>query len=308
MLLWNDSDSRWEEISRNIPNAIPAAEQATIRSKLGLGDAANRTIGISAGQIPLIDNLGTAALVNTGVNTGQVPLANQLGSLAFLSQITDAQLNASGVTPGTYNKFTVNAQGRVTAAETQDVTIDPFNLVLFDTAGTHTYTPSAGVRYIEVWVTGGGGTSQAVNGSYTTAGGTSSFGSHCSGQGGYHTTTVPYPGNGVGGDINYLGGIGFKTSSYNHAATAVGGSAFWSPPISNWSIGGGKTAVNWGDAGAYISGSSYGVGAAGGTAYKRILASELGSTEQVIVGAGGTSVFSTSAGGKHGVVVIKEYF
>lgn len=308
MLLWNDSDSRWEEISRNIPNAIPAAEQATIRSKLGLGDAANRTIGISAGQIPLIDNLGTAALVNTGVNTGQVPLANQLGSLAFLSQITDAQLNPSGVTPGTYNKFTVNAQGRVTSAETQDVVTEPFNIITFTSDGV--YTPSVGVRYVEVIVTGGGGAARS------NAGGTSSFGVHCSatgGQAGGNTITTN-GGDGIGGDDNIKGGNGASypvAGSTNNPYLCVGGGSYWAAAhgVYNTSVAG----FEYGQGGASSTGTE-GVGGGGGTAIKLILAEDLGATETITVGLGGLGgSFGGIGGGPYvaghsGVVKIKEYF
>lgn len=117
VLLWNNSTSKWEELWRNFGlYTTQTSEITAIQTALGLGTAAYKNTGTSTGQIPLKENFGTAAFVNTGTSNGQVPLANQLGSLAFLSQITNAQLDGSGVTPGTYNQVTVNAQGRVTSA------------------------------------------------------------------------------------------------------------------------------------------------------------------------------------------------
>lgn len=115
-LQWDATNSRWQEAFRNVPNYIPAAEIPALQTALGLGTAAFVNTGISTGQIPLKENFGTAAFVNTGTSTGQVPLSNQLGTLAFKSQVTSADMDGSGVSPGTYNQVTVNAQGRVTAA------------------------------------------------------------------------------------------------------------------------------------------------------------------------------------------------
>lgn len=115
-LLWNATTSKWDELWRNFGlYTTQSSEITAIQTALGLGTAAYKNTGTSTGQIPLKENFGTAAFVNTGTSSGQVPLANQLGSLAFLSQVTNSQLDGSGVTPGTYNQLTVNAQGRVTA-------------------------------------------------------------------------------------------------------------------------------------------------------------------------------------------------
>lgn len=114
-LHWDETAQRWNEVWRNFGVFIAPGSESVIRTQLGLGTAATRDVGLLTGQIPLRENFGTAAFVNTGVSSGQVPLANQLGSLAFKSTVTDAELNGSGVSPGTYDTVTVNAQGRVTA-------------------------------------------------------------------------------------------------------------------------------------------------------------------------------------------------
>lgn len=114
-LLWNAGASHWDEMWRNFGlYTTQSGEITAIQTALGLGTAAYVNVGTSTGQVVLKENFGTGAFVNTGTSSGQVPLANQLGSLAFLSIITNAQLDGSGVSPGTYNNVTVNAQGRVT--------------------------------------------------------------------------------------------------------------------------------------------------------------------------------------------------
>lgn len=116
-LMWNDTTGKWDELWRNWGlMLLGSTDAAAIRTQLGLGTAALVNTGIGTGQVPLYSQLGNAASKTIGVLTGQVPTADQLGSLAFLSQINASMMAGSGVTPGNYNNFTVNAQGLITAA------------------------------------------------------------------------------------------------------------------------------------------------------------------------------------------------
>lgn len=114
-LVWNATTSKWDEYWRNFGVFLPSAEQAALRSALGMGTAALVNTGTSSGNVPLVSQLGTAAFINTGTSSGNVSLNSQLGALAFLSTITNSQLDTVNSTPSTAGGVTANAQGRVTA-------------------------------------------------------------------------------------------------------------------------------------------------------------------------------------------------
>lgn len=267
VLAWSTINSCWEEAWRNVPNNIPAAEVSNVRTLLGLGTAAVKNVGLSAGQIPLIDNLGTAALVNTGVGGSNVSLNSQLGSLAFLSQVTDSQLNGTGITPGTYNSVTVNSQGRATAGANV-VTAKNIGSFMWSTAGVFTFTTPADITTATVFkiiLTGGGaGTSTVTGGSNgggaggtgiihatglspsTTYSGFIGIGAAAGGgtsTGGTSTITLPagvFSASGganlVGGSASYAGGGmvingGYGTTGFANvnstAGATVGGASYW---------------------------------------------------------------------------------
>lgn len=116
ILFYVQATTQWVELWRNFGVYAQAGDLASIRTKLGLGTASTKDTGTSSGQVPLNSNLGSAAYLNSGGGAGQVPTNGILGALAYLSQISAANMASSGVSPGTFNQFTVNAQGLITAA------------------------------------------------------------------------------------------------------------------------------------------------------------------------------------------------
>lgn len=305
---WDTANSRWQEVWRNIPNFIPVAEQSSIRSSLGLGTAATRDTGTSTGQIPLRENFGTAAFVNTGTGNGQVPLANQLGTLAFLSQVTDSQLNGTGVSPGTYDSVTVNAQGRVTGGTALTSAFSNIVIRVFTTVGAGTYTPTAGMKFCDVEVQGGGGYAGAFG---ATAGGTSTFGSWMTANGG---AAVVNGGAGVGGTasggtINIQGGCGFGSGGLG--AGGKGGDSMlgfggWS--YQNQTVGYGASGYGGGGVSSSTAGGTNGAGwGAGGGGYCRRVfsAADIGASKSFVVGGAGTGTQGIAP--TQGVIIITEY-
>lgn len=315
MFTWDTDNSRWTELYRSVPTAIPSADSAAIVASLNLGTAAARDVGTSTGQIPLRENFGTAAFVNTGTGNGQVPLSNQLGSLAWLSQISDAQLSGSGVSPGTYDSVTVNAQGRVTGGTAVTSAFSQKIIRIFTTSGT--YTPTAGMKTCEVEVQGGGGGAGSGGGLPGTGiGGTSSFGSFMTATGGGFGVGngAGTPGTATGGTINRPGGWGASGVS---SGIATGGLSFlgfagmchtnpnYVQPPTGWGAGG--AVVNIGG----ISGGG-GVGGGGGYCKRIFTAAQIGSSQTFVVGLGGGNAGGTTTGyvyavGGAGVVIVTEY-
>ncbi len=116
ILFYVTASASWVEISRNFGIYATSSDLAAIRAKLGLGTASTKDTGTSSGQVPLNSNLGSAAYLNSGSGAGQVPTNGILGDVAYLDTVPSSYLDSSGVTPGTYNQFTVNAKGLVTSA------------------------------------------------------------------------------------------------------------------------------------------------------------------------------------------------
>ena len=292
-LFWNATAGVWQEMWRNFGVVIPSGDEADARASLGLGTAATRNTGISTGQIPLKENLGTAAFVNTGVSSSQVPLNSNLGSLAYLSQITSAQMNASGVVPGTYGQVTVDAQGRVTGGAPNGLVVRVQTIY-----SNGNYTPHANMVCCFVELVAAGGGSYSANGSqygatgggggggysakwFTRAqipspvactigtsgvastGGQTIFGVHHYANGGSPggppSTAYSYgggPGEGVGGDINIQGNPGHpggQNTSPNTGFSGLGGS-------SKLGCGGPARVMSSGPA---FGGGSFGGGAGG---------------------------------------------
>ena len=318
MFVWDDTAAGWQEIFRNVPNVVPAAEVAGIKTALGLGTAATKNTGISAGQIPLFENFGTAAFVNTGTSTGQVPLSNQLGALAFLSQVTDSQLSGTGVTPGTYNSVSVNAQGRVTAG-TIGSTLVIRTRVFYSSA---TYIPHANMLYCHVEICAAGGGSQNGAPSAYGAGGGGGGGGYAAAyfqKGDFTSVAVTVGTSSVGGTggqtifgpYHYANGGspgGFVTTAYSPgggAGDAAGG--YYNKLGDAGSAGGQTSSPNTGFSG--VGGSShFGCGGPGRTmsSGNAFAGGTGGGGAGGCVGSGAGSPVSGAPGGS-GVCIITEY-
>lgn len=165
-----------------------------------------------------------------------------------------------------------------------------------------TWNKPANLKYVvvEVWGGGGGGGSNTSAGG---TGGTSSFGAHCSASGGAGGTSGAVGGaGGIGsnGDFNLRG-----TQGGNLDASRYGGSGGAAPRGG----GGAATAAGSEPGGGGGSGvANSGLGGGGGYAIKTIIASSLGSSETVTVGAAGAAGGASAFAGAIGYVNVTEYF
>jgi hypothetical protein len=159
-----------------------------------------------------------------------------------------------------------------------------FKITTFTSSGT--WTRDARTKSVLVKVVGGGGgTMNGTNGA--SAGGTSSFGSHCSATGGAGATNTGertfLGGSGSGGDINLTA----PTKRYFDT----------SPAVQTLGVAAGIPSQQYGTGAVGIGGGG------GGYAEKIIL--NTGSTESVTVGAGGSSGGVNP--GSPGVVIVYEF-
>lgn len=168
------------------------------------------------------------------------------------------------------------------------------NIQYFTTAGTSTYTPTAGTNSVIVEVVGGGGGTGTTAGS----GGTSSFGALVSATGGTGTnsTSGAAGGSGSSGDLNLTGGTGGDTNSY-----FGGGSFYGQVTPSNGTSSRAGLAY-----GAGASGKSTTNAGAGGGGYARKKITSAFSGVTITVGTGGTGGSGGSNGGQ-GIVIVYEY-
>lgn len=112
-LLWDATAAAWKELWRNFGVRISnPTEAAAIRALLELGTAAGLDVGTLSTQIPRNSDLGAASLLGVGTGAGQLPRNSDLGTLSKKSIVTNAEMDGSGIVPGTYNQIAVNAQGR----------------------------------------------------------------------------------------------------------------------------------------------------------------------------------------------------
>lgn len=215
------------------------------------------------------------------------------------------------------------------------------SIEVFTSSGT--WTKPTGVSAVEVEVQGGGGGggSAGPNANTGTAGGNSSFGSFCTGNGGsggVGADNSPIQvgaggagGTGTGGDLNITGGAGQEGLVTNDGTNdqpsrgGKGGSSRFGDggfgDMKGSSYGtedGGKAASGYGaggggavDTGAANNYSAGGGGGAGGYAYE-FITTGLGATETVTVGSGGaggneSGTISDGGAGSGGVVIVKNY-
>lgn len=230
----------------------------------------------------------TSTKYNADVNEAYNRVNNLPGDCIIDASITTAKLANGAVTTAKI------ADGAITSAKLASGAVPESGRLLrvssFTSSGT--WTKQSDVGAIMIQVVGGGAASFHGN-----AGSASSFGSHCTANGG----SKPVASTGVGGaggtassgDINLTGGngLGYSFSPSGHVNSS-GGISFLGP---------------YGAGGTGSSSFPSPGGGAGGYCAKLIDNSNLASTETVTVGAGGTNASSNTTPGAAGIVIVYEY-
>ena len=233
-----------------------------------------------------------SSIVVAGDTSGTVTL--QAPAVAGTTTLTLPSTSGTVMAPssvGTSGQYLQSTGSSTPTWATLNVSGTLLNIQYFTTAGTATYTPTAGTNFVIVEVVGGGGGT-------TGAGGTSSFGALVSATGGATaTTTSPGAagGAGSGGDLNISGCKGMMSGAYQSGNKCTAGGI----PSMIGSYG-----VSTID---YQSASTTAVMATsagnGGYARKKITSSFSGVT--VTVGAAGTGTAIVAA--TSGIVIVYEY-
>jgi hypothetical protein len=179
---------------------------------------------------------------------------------------------------------------------------------------------------------GGGGAGTGVSPSAAGIGGTTSFGSHVSAPGGQagvsavssgdSAANLVAGGTGVGGDLNgtgEYGGAPMDIGSYGYGGkgggSLFGGGGNMRGTQTNGYVGGNGVCPGAGGSGAATiqNGNCASGGAGGGWAIKKIDAADLGTTETIVIGAGGTAGGAGTSGGAAGgagaagLVIVESY-
>lgn len=163
--------------------------------------------------------------------------------------------------------------------------------------GGSTWVKPEGLLFIDVMAQGGGGGGASATSSYPGgAGGTSSFGTHCSATGGAGGPTGPVVtasgGSGSGGDYNLRG--------RSPGVLTKGGDSF----LGNGAVPNSMTASN-GGGGCWNS--TFSPGAGGGFTQKIIQEPDLAATVAVTVGGGGYCTNGGYGTGGAGIVIVDQY-
>lgn len=177
-----------------------------------------------------------------------------------------------------------------------------------------TFTPDPNANWTHVKIVGGGAGGIYNSVSNGPNGGTTSFGAHCTATGGtkgkYSTSgafvTGGLGGSGSGGDINGDGGVGgdsIGASKGGRGGASIMGEG--APPEET--INQDNDAVNHGSggSGAGKSGDTTSGGGAGGWSEKWIAKADMGATETVTIGAGGTGI--NGGNGQDGICIVTEF-
>ena len=256
--------------------------------------AAANVSSFSAGTTGLTPNTATTGAVTLA---GTLAVANGGTNNASLAVTAGGALYTDGskvvnVGAGTSGQVLTSAGASAPTWSSVGGTLN--NIQYFTTAGTATYTPTAGTTFVVVEVVGGGGGSSKHTAADGGTGGTSSFGALVSATGGGVNTS---PGAGASGDLNLTGQRGGRTAASSTIVTInqLGGVA-------------GLCYGTYGF-GAYIDSAisvsqSVTAGAGGGAARKKITSAFSGVT--VTVGAAGTAGTNGNAGNA-GIVIVYEY-
>lgn len=203
--------------------------------------------------------------------------------------IADGTITSAKLAPGSVTTSKI-ADGSVTSTKIAAGAIPPAGRLLrvssFTASGT--WTKQGDVGSILVQLVGGGGASYHAS---STAGSASSFGSHCTANGGARASAASGNGGAGGsalnGDINLAGGSG--ESEFSSFGGYSGGVSMMNP----FGRGG--------------QGNSTPGGGAGGYCAKLIAAENLNTTETVTVGSGGSNPYGSAYTGSAGIVIVYEY-
>lgn len=233
----------------------------------------------------------TATRYNSDVNTAYNRANNLPGDCVVDGSITTAKIAAGAITTAKIE------DGAITSVKLASGAIPEAGRLLrvssFTASGTWTRLTDVGSVMIQV--VGGGAASFEAS---STAGGNSSFGGHCTANGGARPASGAYlsaggaGGTATGGDINLTGGNGDSApfSGFGYAG-----------------YGGMSVMGYFGMGGAGSSAAPSGGGGAGGYCAKLIARANLNATETVTVGAGGTNPAGATTPGKAGIVIVYEY-
>ena len=189
------------------------------------------------------------------------------------------------------------------------------------TSGSGTYTKSAGVTWIEVFMVGGGAGGGSSGGN-STAGGNTTFSTFTASGGGVASTSAGGAGGAAsGGDINIAGGAGGpgRTNILNVILTGaggVGGSSYYGGAGTGTDAASGSNAATnsgSGGGGASNTGNATGRsgcgGGSGGFVYAKI--DTPSSTYSYAVGAGGAGSSNgvyTGGSGAAGLITVIEHY
>lgn len=239
---------------------------------------------------------------------GNIGLSGTLGTVTNLTRTgyedTASQSPPAAPAAGSLRHYTKDVGGGTLRPAFKDSSGAEFvqssgapTLQVFTASGT--WNKPAGLTAVVVHVNGGGG------GDVTGAGGTSSFGAHCSATGG--AAGSGNPGVGSGGDINLTGERGLQSLG-GGADTGGGGGASPGPFGGVTQTEEQEQGNNYGGGGKGSSGGTVIGGSGGGYSMKRIAAGALGSTETVTVGAAGQGSGDNDIDGAPGIVVVEEYY
>lgn len=219
------------------------------------------TTGLTAGAVYYASNTAGALATSAGTTKHIVGVALSTTRLWVIPQHretiptrTKDALAAFNSTPSSSNPF-------ITKTDLGDPTLLPPQVVVFTSSGT--WTKDTGLKYVVVEVVGGGGGGAAgsfeggggaggysrktilasilgatetvtvgAGGATEVAGSNSSFGSHCTGNGGGTTTTQAGApgGSATGGDVNFNGGSGTwggENGSGSPDFNGTGGSSYF---------------------------------------------------------------------------------
>ena len=203
----------------------------------------------------------------------------------------------AGVTGATGPQGVTGPQGQTGAGAVHALV----GVQVFVASGT--WTKPVGCNHVVVeMIGGGGGGAGGVNGS---AGGNSSFGSWFSAIGGHADGTG---GSGSGGNYNQTG------NTYNAAVGGVSAGYGLIPSTAEmlfWSVLGNYASL-WGFGGDNTPNGGYAGHGGGGAGYSKMYVASPGTTESVVVGAGGAGGAADGAHyagvvGQSGIVIVWEY-
>jgi hypothetical protein len=238
-------------------------------------------------------NVLTSAKYNSDLNTAFNRANNLPGDCIIDGTIGGAKLQDGAITNAKLANGAITSEKLASGAIPEAGRL--IRMASFTASGT--WTKQSDVGSILVQVVGGGGASFHAS---STNGGNSSFGSHCTANGGQKPangsvgTEGGAGGTATGGDINLVGGLGERL---RQSAGAYLGAGPGYSMLGQFGRGG---------IGALPDHPSAG-GGAGGYCAKVITASALASTETVTIGAGGTNPGAGTTPGLAGIVIIYEY-